>query len=729
MPFLRSSCPRRIQALDFIPTSGNQVWNDNNNWGPSPPQPFPNALGAAAVLPAPTADLSIDLGQAITIGSLEIMKPVSPNTGNTTITGANTLTIDGGTPSLINRAGTGIGVSVIDVPVQLNTTLNVDQESNDQLRFIKSLSGNGGLTIRRTGAGSGGRLVALTESNSYAGNTTLSSVAAGDDWLILRLNNANAIPATSNLALGSSSVLEIASGSFTRAPGTGAGQINFTGSGRNGFAAFGGDRTVNLGGNAVPTPLVWGTSAVQVNFSQLVLGVTTSDSMVDLVNPIDLGNTNRNIRSYNGTGPIDGRISGVISGNRQITKLNDGVLSLSGTNTYSAGTRIEEGMLRLDSPGALPATGNVVIGQGATLGIGADTAPGDPNSDFARNLGTASGEIQMIAIGTNGNQANAGLSAHNGNRSVIFNGGTMLTWGTNSFLSGTNGGTTNRFLILSDDTADGTLNLKNPIDLNGANRQFTVRNGSANIDAELSGVLSGTGGGLVKENTGTLVLSNTNTYDGPTSVVRGRLLVNNTSGSGTGTGNVSVELNATLGGTGSISGNVTVNSGGHIAPGASIESLDVGGLTVGVGSILDFELGAPGSPGVTSDLLNVTNSNALALTGGTLNITNAGGLAGGTYTLINYAGTPIGDAAVGLLTLGTQPAGFTYSLVDNGANTSVDLVVSAAGLPGDYNNNGTVDGADYVLWRKGGPLANQVDDPNTINEADYTAWRRGSAIR
>lgn len=45
------------------------------------------------------------------------------------------------------------------------------------------------------------------------------------------------------------------------------------------------------------------------------------------------------------------------------------------------------------------------------------------------------------------------------------------------------------------------------------------------------------------------------------------------------------------------------------------------------------------------------------------------------------------------------------------------------GVPGDYNSNGTVDAGDYVLWRKGGPLANEVDTPGTVNAADYTAWR------
>jgi hypothetical protein len=45
------------------------------------------------------------------------------------------------------------------------------------------------------------------------------------------------------------------------------------------------------------------------------------------------------------------------------------------------------------------------------------------------------------------------------------------------------------------------------------------------------------------------------------------------------------------------------------------------------------------------------------------------------------------------------------------------------GVPGDYNDNGIVDAADYVVWRKGGPLLFEVDTPGTVNEADYTAWR------
>jgi len=42
--------------------------------------------------------------------------------------------------------------------------------------------------------------------------------------------------------------------------------------------------------------------------------------------------------------------------------------------------------------------------------------------------------------------------------------------------------------------------------------------------------------------------------------------------------------------------------------------------------------------------------------------------------------------------------------------------------PADYNNNNTVDAADYVAWRKGGSLLNEVDNPGTNNAGDYGPW-------
>jgi hypothetical protein len=49
--------------------------------------------------------------------------------------------------------------------------------------------------------------------------------------------------------------------------------------------------------------------------------------------------------------------------------------------------------------------------------------------------------------------------------------------------------------------------------------------------------------------------------------------------------------------------------------------------------------------------------------------------------------------------------------------------LTSAGVLGDYNGNGTVDAADYVLWRNGGPLMNESASLGTVDQADYDFWR------
>jgi hypothetical protein len=54
---------------------------------------------------------------------------------------------------------------------------------------------------------------------------------------------------------------------------------------------------------------------------------------------------------------------------------------------------------------------------------------------------------------------------------------------------------------------------------------------------------------------------------------------------------------------------------------------------------------------------------------------------------------------------------------------AIDYTILPAGLPGDYNGNGVVDAADYVLWRSGGPLQNEVASPGVVDAQDYAVWR------
>ena len=84
--------------------------------------------------------------------------------------------------------------------------------------------------------------------------------------------------------------------------------------------------------------------------------------------------------------------------------------------------------------------------------------------------------------------------------------------------------------------------------------------GNFTIGDIITNTTGATGGarGVTKLGTNTLTLTAANTYSGGTIVAAGRLLVNNTTGSGTGTGSVLVNGPATLGGTGFISGPSTV---------------------------------------------------------------------------------------------------------------------------------------------------------------------------
>jgi autotransporter-associated beta strand protein len=175
--------------------------------------------------------------------------------------------------------------------------------------------------------------------------------------------------------------------------------------------------------------------------------------------------------------------------------------------------------------------------------------------------------------------------------------------------------------------------------------------------------ISGTGR-LIHIGSGTLSLTASNTYSGGTTVSGGTLLVNNTVGSGTGTGAVTVASGATLGGTGIIHGPVTIGSGARLAPGNPAGTLTITNtLVVNNAAALQYNLGT------TSSLMVVSNNLTL---GGTLNISDAGGFGAGAYTLFTYGKTLTYNG----LSMGSAPAGYNYG-IDIGTAGQVKLVLSA----------------------------------------------------
>jgi autotransporter-associated beta strand protein len=224
----------------------------------------------------------------------------------------------------------------------------------------------------------------------------------------------------------------------------------------------------------------------------------------------------------------------------------------------------------------------------------------------------------------------------------------------------------------------------------------TLTVGGNDLDTTYSGIIRNSGS-LTKVGTGALTLSGANTYTGGTTVNNGTLIVN-----GSIAGNAEVKSGATLKGTGSIAGVLTCEDGSICAPGTSPGTLTVGGLDLMSGSTLEFELGA------TRDHIVVTSQGGVSL-GGVLNISLLDGFIpiepfslfegsietlSGTFSAVN---APIFD-------------GHTLGVVYTGDQVLLQVVDA-----GDFNNDGVMDAADYVLWRKGlGTIYTQND---------YDAWR------
>lgn len=237
-----------------------------------------------------------------------------------------------------------------------------------------------------------------------------------------------------------------------------------------------------------------------------------------------------------------------------------------------------------------------------------------------------------------------------------------------------------------------TNNSGNLFTVSGATVAFTGNNdvltvngtGDTFISATITG---GMGTALVKGDSGTLTLAGDNsTYQGGTTVNGGTLLVNNTAGSGTGSGAVTVNTTGTLGGTGIISGAVTVSAGGNIAPGNggnNTGTLQTGALTLAAAS--NFRVDINGTAAGTFDQIQV-NAGAVTVTNSNLVVTVGTLLMNGqTFTILNkvsggaitgtFAGIPQGGTVVG-----SDGTVFQVSYT-GGTGNDVVLTVIAAAVP------------------------------------------------
>jgi autotransporter-associated beta strand protein len=179
------------------------------------------------------------------------------------------------------------------------------------------------------------------------------------------------------------------------------------------------------------------------------------------------------------------------------------------------------------------------------------------------------------------------------------------------------------------------------------------------------GSIDGDGGGLVKSGAGRLVLKNANLYDGGTVVSSGMLIVNNTTGSGTGTGKVNVK-GGILSGIGTISGTVTIGkgdgTGAQLAPGTT--PVKIG--TLAIQAALTFSSDATYRCGIDSDASaadEVAASGAAITEGAQFALTDRGTSTLGAGTALTVINNTAATAING--TFSNLPDGSTITVGSN----------------------------------------------------------------
>ena len=231
----------------------------------------------------------------------------------------------------------------------------------------------------------------------------------------------------------------------------------------------------------------------------------------------------------------------------------------------------------------------------------------------------------------------------------------------------------------------------------------TILNYYSSAAQTLSGVISGAGS-LAVSAAGSLTLTGPNTYGGTTAVTTGKLLVD---GTNSGAGAASVSSGATLGGIGTIGGNVTYSSG----------------------ALAQFTEGSP-----------LTISGSLTLNDNVVHLVLPSDLGAATYTLATY--NPIGSsgsfAATPVIDSGSLAAGATATVDTSGGIVSLIVVGTgsaydtwAASHAGgqaanlDFNNDGVANGIAYFMGATGlatnpGVVAGQIAWPHSAAATGIT---------
>ena len=305
---------------------------------------------------------------------------------NGTISIGSNRTFQGGN---LLYTGTGeITDRVINLGGANSTSYTFDHSGTGTLKFLSAFTltdNRGPKTITLQGSTAGIGEIAGAIPFGQTGNPNAVTKAGTGTWRLsagnlyggvtsvnggcLELLDPNALPGGIGVTGGTSAltfnggVIGLGNGDFTRslaAAGTVTG-VNFTGNG--GWAAYGANRAVNLGGASAQ--VAWATASTGLNGKTLILGNATATHTVDFQNPLDLGAATRTVQVDKGAATIDAKLSGSLT-NGSLTQTGTGTLLLPGTLNYAGATTVSGGTMLVS--GTNSGASAVTVGNNATFG-------------------------------------------------------------------------------------------------------------------------------------------------------------------------------------------------------------------------------------------------------------------------------------------------------------------------------------------------------------------------
>jgi outer membrane autotransporter protein len=338
----------------------------------------------------------------------------------------------------------------------------------------------------------------------------------------------------------------------------------------------------------------------------LQLGGTTTAS-ITITSTGKIKTTAANADGITTLGALTGSTTAIINGEVRAEASNANGLILNGTNdsvTVNANAKVYGGasgiVLQENSGNSKIINAGTITGAGGTAisMLGATTATFD-------NDGTVNGDVLM----------------YNGNDTAI---------------------------LRSNSTVTGNIDGK------GGTDKLQLRGTGTSSSLDVSKILNFESG--EKLDAGTWALTGTNASFAATFDVKGGKLAANATLVNT---SVTVENGATLGGTGTL-GSILVSSGGTLAPGNSIGTINAATATYNAGAIYEVEL-------------NPTSADKLAVTGiATIDST-------AEVHVVAAAGTYTDGTRYQILTAGTRNGAFSSTVVDNSAFLDFTIDHSIAG--------------------------------------------------